>query len=361
MKKKNGFTLIELLAVIVILAVIALIAVLQLLKILNKARLSAAEDSVYGIVKSAETYVSNFMLQNNGTLPSVELEFNCNGTSCNLTTTLDSTYNLDGLSTLEFKGTKPKGGKIRISNNGTNIMTSLEINGFSCNYPIDNRVVCSKDENAKNNEYVSDNLLVRYNYEDGSNTSNVLKDLSGNGYDGAINGATLTNDGLVFDGVDDYVGIAEINNPNFTWEVNFKLNSLNLGQTIMGNPQIGGCAIELIPNGKLNSACYIDNGYKNLSKYNFSTNQMYSVVITYDGDVFKFYVNGCLVDKYISPSGIKYPDDNTILMLGANPGGNVATSVFFNGSIYSVRVYDRALNEAEIKYNYMIDSARYNS
>ena len=53
---KKGFTLIELLAVIVILAIIALIAVPQVIKILNKARLSSAEDSAYGIVKSAEIY-----------------------------------------------------------------------------------------------------------------------------------------------------------------------------------------------------------------------------------------------------------------------------------------------------------------
>lgn len=365
MKKKKGrnlkgFTLIELLAVIVILAVIALIAVPQVLKILNKSRLSAAEDSVYGIVKSAETYVSNFMLKNNGTLPSEELVFNCNGTSCDLETSLTD-YELEGLDKLEFKGTKPKSGKIRISNNGTNIMTSLEINGFSCNYPIDNRVVCSKDENAKNNEYVSDNLLVRYNYEDSSNTSSLLKDLSGNGYDGTINGATLTNDGLVFDGVNDYVSIAEINTPNLTWEITFKANSLNSDQLIIGNVESGGCTIELISGGKLNSACYIDNGYKNLSKYNLSTGQIYSTVVTYDGNLLKFYVDGYFVGEYINSNGIKYPLNNTYLMLGSNPSGNVATVDFLNGSIYSVRVYDRALNEAEIKYNYLIDSARYKS
>ena len=59
---KKGFTLIELLAVIVILAVIALIAVPQILKVLNNARKSAAEDSVYGVAESAETYVADLLL-----------------------------------------------------------------------------------------------------------------------------------------------------------------------------------------------------------------------------------------------------------------------------------------------------------
>ena len=62
----KGFTLIELLAVIVILAVIVLIAVSQILNILNRARLSATEDTTSGIIKSAENYVTSFMLQNSG-------------------------------------------------------------------------------------------------------------------------------------------------------------------------------------------------------------------------------------------------------------------------------------------------------
>ena len=81
-KKLKGFTLIELLAVIVILAVIVLIALPQILKILNKSRLSVAEDLTYRIIKEAETYVSNFLYKNRGTLPSENLVFNCNNDGC---------------------------------------------------------------------------------------------------------------------------------------------------------------------------------------------------------------------------------------------------------------------------------------
>lgn len=150
MKKKNGFTLIELLAVIVILAVIALIAVPQILKILNKARKSAAEDTTYGIVKAAENYVTNFMLENNGTMPSESLEFICDGSSCNLSTTLTG-YNLTGLDKLDFKGTKPTDGTITISNNGVNIVANnLQINGYSCNYTNGN-ATCTSGSSSENN------------------------------------------------------------------------------------------------------------------------------------------------------------------------------------------------------------------
>lgn len=153
MKKKNkkGFTLIELLPVIVILAVIALIAVPQVLKILNKARLSAAEGTVYGIVKSAETYVSNFMLKNRGSISSESLVFDSSSDGCLLEniSSFDS-YELEGLEKLEFKGTKPKNGKVIISNSGTSIVTTnLNISDFNCNYT-GNIATCEKSESGTN-------------------------------------------------------------------------------------------------------------------------------------------------------------------------------------------------------------------
>ncbi len=140
MKNKKGFTLIELLAVIVILAIIALIAVPQILKILNKARLNAAKDSTYGIVKAAETYATNFMLENNGSLPKEDLVFNCSSYGCLLENNLEN-YNTTNLDKLSFKGTKPTSGKITISNNGKTIKAEdLIINDFRCNY--DKEVSC---------------------------------------------------------------------------------------------------------------------------------------------------------------------------------------------------------------------------
>ncbi len=132
--KNKGFTLIELLAVIVILAVIALIAVPQILNILNRARKSAAEDSVSGIAKSAETYVTNFMLQNSGGFPDGTVTFNCTSSGCSLSNTLTG-YNTDNLTELDFKGTKPTSGTVKITDNGKKVTASnLNINGFTCNY-----------------------------------------------------------------------------------------------------------------------------------------------------------------------------------------------------------------------------------
>lgn len=53
--KRQGFTLIELLAVIVIMAIIALIATPLILNVIDKANQGAFKDSIYGIMKAAET------------------------------------------------------------------------------------------------------------------------------------------------------------------------------------------------------------------------------------------------------------------------------------------------------------------
>ena len=117
---KKGFTLIELLAVIVILAIIALIAVPQVIRILNNARLSAAEDSAYGILKAADTYAAEYLLLHDGDALAKGTSFTCEKDK--------------GCGDLEFKGTKPTKGTIGYNDNGEAVNTKeLEINGFFCN------------------------------------------------------------------------------------------------------------------------------------------------------------------------------------------------------------------------------------
>ena len=173
MKKKNrGFTLIELLAVIVILAIIALIAVPQVIKILNKARLSSAEDSTYGIVKSVDTYVANFMLKNEGSFPNEEIKFNCDSDGCKLNTKLDG-YNLEGLEELNFKGSKPTNGEVIVSNGGQTIkVNDLQINGFTCNYPNDNEKVSCENKNKNDDNQTTKDKLESRKYTSGESITN---------------------------------------------------------------------------------------------------------------------------------------------------------------------------------------------
>ena len=163
MKNKKGFTLIELLAVIVILAIIALIAVPQILRILNNARKSAAEDTVYGVAESANTYISDLMLDNSGDYPNIELKFECNGTKCSLTSTSKTALTTAGITfkeNLEIKGKVPKSGTIKIASDGRTITgTALVVNSYTCSY-LNEKASCNGNNSGNNttasNSFASD-------------------------------------------------------------------------------------------------------------------------------------------------------------------------------------------------------------
>src|SRR5574344_1764761 len=108
---KKGFTLIELLAVIVILAIIALIATPIVMNLIGKARIKAAEDSAYGIIKATENaYALNLMNDQNN-----NREYTCDGTKCILTKSNSEVYKGEVVK-LEFNGNVPKSGIVTLTN-----------------------------------------------------------------------------------------------------------------------------------------------------------------------------------------------------------------------------------------------------
>ena len=118
-KNTKGFTLIELLAVIVILAIIALIAVPVIMNILTKTRQSAAEDTAYSILKAAELYYAEALLDN-PTEAFTDTTFN-----------FPADANVEG--GLQLKGTVPTAGAVVVNANGVaSVSGSLTINGLTC-------------------------------------------------------------------------------------------------------------------------------------------------------------------------------------------------------------------------------------
>ncbi len=93
-ENKKGFTLIELLAVIVILAVIALIATPRIMGAIEEARMNSNKNSVYGIVKAAESLYASSLINEE------EIQKNEN--------ILDQ---------IEYSGNKPDSGEVIITEN----------------------------------------------------------------------------------------------------------------------------------------------------------------------------------------------------------------------------------------------------
>ena len=233
MKKKNrGFTLIELLAVIVILAIIALIVVPQVIKILNKARLSSAEDSTYGIVSSAENYITEFMLKNNGELPNQDLTFSCDNEGC----TLDeidklSSYNLTDLEKLNYKGTKATSGLVKVNENGNIEVNNVTINGFKCNYPVDEKAKCYTSDDLKDLLEINNISLTP-----SLNSIKVVLNISGNAskYEYSIDNVNYfesTDNTYTFNNLEanhEYTIYVKVSNSSKTKESSKKIKTLEL-------------------------------------------------------------------------------------------------------------------------------------
>ncbi len=232
MKKSKGFTLIELLAVIVILAIIALIVVPQVIKILNKARMSSAEDSTYGIVKSAENYITEFMLKNNGELPNMSLTFSCGNDGCSLNE-IDklSSYNLTDLDKLNYKGTKATSGLVTIKENGNIEVNNVIINGFTCNYPIDEKAKCYTSDDLKDLLEINNISLTP-----SLNSIKVVLNISGNAskYEYSIDNVNYfesTDNTYTFDNLEashEYTIYVRVSNDSKTKEASKVVKTLEL-------------------------------------------------------------------------------------------------------------------------------------
>ena len=196
-----------------------------------------------------------------------------------------------------------------------------------------------------------------------SNTSTIWEDLSGNNNNGTIKGASWLNDGLYFDGVDDWVPIKELNYPEVSLEVVFKDNCIadNSHHYMFCNIEQGGYGLGNNGNNGLVGQVCVNNEYQYLSIDNFDSTIKNTLTITSNGKESKLYLNGNLVKSIIIENGvINYPNNNTIMALGTNPEGSTNIQLeSYKGNIYSARMYNRVLTEQEVKNNYEVDRLRF--
>ena len=220
--------------------------------------------------------------------------------------------------------------------------------------------------------YITDGLMVHYdgiiNTRNGSNKSqeiNEWQDLSGNRNDGVLkNSPTWLDTALNFDGVNDYVLIGQHNYDNITLEVVAMNNVINSSETeYISNYEAGGYGLSYRGNKNLiqihiKNSTY--NGYKSQSASStVAANKIYSLSGSFNSTQIMFYENG---NKYsLSWNGtINHAASSTALCLETNPSGNVGKGNWLKGNIYSVRIYNKALTEDEVKTNYNIDKTRFN-
>lgn len=211
-----------------------------------------------------------------------------------------------------------------------------------------------------------------------SSTTSTWKDLSGNNRNGTLkNFGTIdtgdwASDGLKFDGVDDYVPIAEMNYDKITMEaVITKGKDTDGWQHIVNNINNGGYRLVVTGStGTIEIEAYraifnvylgtnyespdvSDSHYKALSE-----GKKALISGEYDGKVLISRSENLYVSKEITGT-IKKPSKNTYIGLGGNMNGNVAEGEYFNGIIHCTRLYSRALTDEEQSVNFLNDRERF--
>ena len=177
-------------------------------------------------------------------------------------------------------------------------------------------------------------------------SSSTLTDLVGVN-NGKINGATLQNGYLQFDGVNDWVNLGEMNfTDKVTLDATISMQSLKSGEvTVLGNPEGGGINL-VLQDGKPGVTLYNETAGKWIGAYAstaLTAGIKTRITVTYDGTVLCLYINGTLVKTNASAGKIKKPANNTVMAIGANPTGTRATAGWANINLYSANIYNDAL------------------
>lgn len=198
-------------------------------------------------------------------------------------------------------------------------------------------------------------LVASYSFDEGS--GQTVFDASGNNNSGSIIGARWMSNGrhggaLAFDGasrvaVNDSASLDLRDQMTLEAWV-YPTNSLTSWRTIVIKERSGGFGYAIYagsPAGRPNGLLYISSADEGV--YGPSTlpqNAWSHLAATYDGSVFRLYVNGNEVANS--------PVSGEIIQSGSglNIGGNtVWNDEFFQGMIDEVRIYNRALSVPEIR------------
>jgi uncharacterized protein (TIGR02145 family) len=197
-------------------------------------------------------------------------------------------------------------------------------------------------------------------------------DLSGNGNNGTVNGATLTTDrfgaanqAYSFDGVDDYCNLNSQLPNSFSISLWARIDSFKVYNGISSellstfNQNFGSSGFvfrtDAIPN-KIVSGFWNINGNQIVSKDNIQQFQWNQYLLSYSSGLLKLYFNGIICDSIVGT----YVQNNQNLFLAARQvyqGNNPA--FFADCALDDIGIWNRSLTQAEITQLYNAGQATY--
>jgi len=197
---------------------------------------------------------------------------------------------------------------------------------------------------------LNDGLVAYYPFNGNAN------DESGNGNNGTVNGASLTTDrfgnsgkAYSFDGISNYIETADID-LNETATISVWVQPIGTIGSLVSKYGNGNESYELMYNnsthGLYGHVGAVSNSNNNIySNHNLSINNIWQhCVFTLNNGFAEIYIDGVLVytQTDVNPT---YQNNDNVLFGKSVWGGNI-----FNGKLDDIRIYNRALTQAEITY-----------
>lgn len=198
---------------------------------------------------------------------------------------------------------------------------------------------------------LNEGLVAYYPFNGNAN------DESGNGNNGAVNGATLTLDrfgnedsAYSFDGLNDYIQLGISNKlkmPAFTLATWAK-TSYNGGNCLYRWWNYGQAWF--VNTSSFSLGFHSSTGAYYSTSYKFPIDEDWHFLVgSFDGSTLKLYKDGVLLTTNSNTAPIYY-NAATGAFIGKNGSEN-----YFNGKIDDFRIYNRALSEVEIQELFTID------
>ena len=207
-------------------------------------------------------------------------------------------------------------------------------------------------------DIILQDLILWLRMDEGAGST--AHDSSGYGNDSAIHGATWVQDGLQFDGSDDYVDCGNDAIFDITDEITLEAWVYLLSEAPASNwPGIidknSSYSLRLNQSSTdIYSRFRIDGATKFSPPYTASLNTWHHVVVTFDGSHLRLYINGSIHGSPTSCPGAIDVTANKVQI------GRVGSSFEINAVIGEARIYNRAISQEEISQNYSATEGKYN-
>ena len=211
---------------------------------------------------------------------------------------------------------------------------------------------------------VKDGLVLWYDFKGMKNSDvgkGIVKDLSGKGYNSTLQNFAYTsgsgyNDGLKFDGVDDYyISSSKIQRTSKELTISISVNLIEKStnwQYFLDLVDNNGKKISVLQHWG-NPDLFLNDLTINGHNYFSSSLTKYNITITVNGKNIKVFING-------TSGTVSNTTANVDISTFTNELKIVKPSnIKLNGTIYSIKMYDRVLTDQEIQNNYKLEKERW--